>query len=66
LDRRQLDAVYRAVIAYADREKVVTDADLSSIVGRINGVPASRPASRAPRVLEFTSTPAETGYGHGV
>ena len=31
LDRRELDNVYRAVIAHADREKVVTDADLSTI-----------------------------------
>jgi 2-isopropylmalate synthase len=69
LDRRELDEVYRAVIALADREKVVTDADLARIVARVRGVaaPASaRPAASGARVLEFTATPAETGYGHGV
>jgi 2-isopropylmalate synthase len=68
LDRRELDAVYKAVIALADREKVVTDADLSVIVGGIRGtsVPPSTQPARPARVLEFTSTPAEMGYGHGV
>jgi 2-isopropylmalate synthase len=68
LDRRELDAVYKAVIALADREKVVTDADLGVIVGGIRGTavtPSTQPA-RPARVLEFTSTPAEMGYGHGV
>ena len=68
LERRELDAVYKAVIALADREKVVTDADLGLIVGQIRGTvafPATQPA-RPARVLEFTSTPAEMGYGHGV
>ena len=68
LDRRELDAVYKAVIALADREKVVTDADLGIIVGGIRGTavtPSTQPA-RPARVLEFTSTPAEMGYGHGV
>ena len=68
LTRQELDAVYRSVIAVADREKVVTDADLTRIVAKIRGtveaVPTAEP--RAARVLEFTSTPAEMGYGHGV
>src|SRR5687767_14341613 len=35
LDRRELDDVYRAVMTLADREKIVTDADLTRIVGRL-------------------------------
>ena len=40
LDRLELDIVYRAVIAHADREKIVTDADLA------RSWRASRPDSR--------------------
>ena len=68
LDRQELDTVYRAVIEHADREKIVTDTDLAAIVARMRGTVAVAPAapSRPARVLEFTSTPAELGYGHGV
>ena len=71
LERRELDEVYRAVIAHADREKVVTDADLSTIISRLRGgaaqaaQAAARPRSSAP-VPDFSVTPAEVGYGHGV
>ena len=65
LDRQTLDRVYRAVIAHADREKVVSDADLAAIVEREYGVPA--PASSSVSALpDFQTTPAERGYGHGV
>src|SRR5215204_28294 len=37
LERHTLDEVYRAVIAHADREKVVSDADLGAIVARAAG-----------------------------
>ena len=68
LDGQELDAVYRAVIAHADREKIVTDTDLAAIVARIRGTVTVAPAAppKPARVLEFTSTPAELGYGHGV
>ena len=67
LERRTLDDVYRAVIAHADREKVVSDADLAAIVARVTGVASERPRSpMMPPVAEFASTPAEVGYGHGV
>ena len=68
LERRELDAVYKAVIALADREKVVTDADLGTIVARVRGTAVTPPTTpaRPARALEFTSTPAELGYGHGV
>jgi 2-isopropylmalate synthase len=63
LDRRELDAVYRAVIEHADREKVVTDRDLADIVARTCTTPA--PAASTP-LSDFAATPAEVGYGHGV
>jgi 2-isopropylmalate synthase len=63
LERRELDIVYKAVIAHADREKIVTDSDLSAIVQRMRGSSADTPQSPIP---DFDSTPAEIGYGHGV
>jgi 2-isopropylmalate synthase len=65
LDRQALDTVYRAVITHADRERVVNDADLAAIVGRVLGGP-ERPAAAASASQDFNSTPAEVGYGHGV
>src|SRR4051794_14682824 len=62
LDRETLDVVYRAVIEHADREKIVSDADLAAIVCRLTGA-AERPVVVIP---VSDSTPAETGYGHGV
>jgi 2-isopropylmalate synthase len=68
LERRDLDAVYRAVIELADREKTVTDADLLAIVGATVGPvdPAGLPEPVSPVVADFSATPAEVGYGHGV
>jgi 2-isopropylmalate synthase len=63
LERRELDAVYRAVIEHADREKVVTDGDLAAIVARVCTNTAAAAASGLP---DFAATPAEVGYGHGV
>jgi 2-isopropylmalate synthase len=65
LERHVLDVVYRAVIEHADREKVVSDADLAAIVATATGV-AERPQANIPAVSDFQSTPAEVGYGHGV
>jgi 2-isopropylmalate synthase len=65
LDRQTLDAVYRAVIALADREKVVNDRDLAAIVARLTRTPAPAVYVGAP-VLDSFTTPAESGYGHGV
>jgi len=66
LERHVLDDVYRAVIAHADREKTVGDADLAAIVTRVIGVGSDRPATPIAPVADFASTPAEVGYGHGV
>jgi 2-isopropylmalate synthase len=64
LERRLLDEVYRAAIAHADREKVVSDRDLSDIIARATG--ASAPAPAQTLAPDFHGTPAEVGYGHGV
>ncbi len=64
LDRQALDEVYRAVIAHADREKIVSDSDLSVLVSRVIG--SAAPASGGATVPDFAATPAEFGYGHGV
>jgi 2-isopropylmalate synthase len=67
LDRQALDAVYKAVIAHADREKVVSDADLAAIVARVTGTAERpRPAAAPAPIADFNATPAEVGYGHGV
>ncbi len=64
LDRAELDVVYKAVIAHAVREKIVTDADLSAIVQRIRRIAASD--APALHILDIDANPAEVGYGHGV
>lgn len=65
LERAELDRVYREVIARADREKIVSDADLSQIIASVRGA-RQAPATVLTPGLDFTLTPAETGYGHGV
>jgi 2-isopropylmalate synthase len=66
LERHTLDEVYRAVISHADREKVVSDADLVAIVARVLGAGEERPKPFVTVTPDFASTPAEVGYGHGV
>jgi 2-isopropylmalate synthase len=65
LDRQQLDQVYRAVIEHADREKTVSDRDLTAIVNKVRG-DARRSGVPVSVGHDFTNTPAESGYGHGV
>jgi 2-isopropylmalate synthase len=64
LERRELDQVYRAIIAIADRDKVVKDEDLAAVVAQVRGSNGSHPVS--PSTPDFNVTPAEVGYGHGV
>ena len=45
LDRYELDRVYREVIALADREKIVSDRDLTILLGRLRGVAAAPQAA---------------------
>jgi 2-isopropylmalate synthase len=65
LERRELDEVYRAIIALADREKTVSDRDLSEVVAHLRGA-RTAPAPAVHAVPDFSATPAEVGYGHGV
>jgi 2-isopropylmalate synthase len=65
LERQELDQVYRAVISHADREKTVSDKDLTAIIARVRG-DVKRPAVAASVGHDFSTTPAESGYGHGV
>ena len=64
-NRQELDDIYKAVIAHADREKIVTDADLSALISRLRG-DAPRSTVVVTTVQDFAATPAESGYGHGV
>jgi 2-isopropylmalate synthase len=65
LDRRELDEIYKGVISLADREKVVNDSDLVTLVAQLRGQKPATPAA-APAAQDFSATPAEIGYGHGV
>ncbi len=65
VSRYELDRVYKAVIELADREKVVTDDDLTVIVQRVRDAAGPGDAGMQP-ASDFGTTPAETGYGHGV
>jgi 2-isopropylmalate synthase len=66
LDRRELDEVYRGVIALADREKTVSDRDLARIVASVRGQAPQRTGASPAPMADFSTTPAEVGYGHGV
>jgi 2-isopropylmalate synthase len=65
VSRYELDRVYKAVIDLADREKVVTDNDLTIIVQRVRAAAGPSDGGMQPS-SDFGNTPAETGYGHGV
>ena len=64
LERHEVETVYWAIMAIADREKVVSDRDLADVITRIRG---RRPAgaTQSP-VADPNGTPHEVGYGHGV
>jgi 2-isopropylmalate synthase len=63
LERHELETVYWAIMAIADREKVVNDRDLAEVVAKLQG---RRSTAAAPAAIPDYSTPAEVGYGHGV
>jgi len=66
LERSELETVYWEIMAIADREKVVNDNDLAAVVGRLRGRRGSSPGQATGSIPDFTATPAEVGYGHGV
>jgi 2-isopropylmalate synthase len=59
LGRREVDRVYRAMIALADKVKVVEDADLRAIAAQECGQAAALQADSYAAIVE-------RGYGHGV
>jgi 2-isopropylmalate synthase len=67
LERNELETVYWEIMAIADRDKVVNDNDLAEVVSRLRGPrAASGQTNNNGSMPDFTATPAEVGYGHGV
>jgi 2-isopropylmalate synthase len=74
LSRFELDQVYRRMIALADEQKRVEDAELLDIVAAVRGGATAVPAPRRQRAglrvvasaAHDSAPPAERGYGHGV
>jgi 2-isopropylmalate synthase len=64
LERHEVETVYWAIMAIADREKVVSERDLSDVITRIRGRRTTGTTQSA--VTDFNGTPHEVGYGHGV
>ncbi len=72
LSRFEVDRVYRKMIALADRQKHISDAELAAIVEEVRAEEAA--PGRAPQAVataaflaaEPAHTPGERGYGHGV
>ncbi len=64
LERHEIENVYWAIMAIADREKTVSDRDLADVVAKLRG--RRPPPSSSAASPDFTATPAEVGYGHGV
>jgi 2-isopropylmalate synthase len=76
-DKRSLDRVYRKMVSLADRQKTVSDEELTRLGrevqiedGLTSAVAASPASPRAARPAATSSRqvsePAEVGYGHGV
>jgi 2-isopropylmalate synthase len=64
LSRLELDRLYRRMIALADAQKTVTDAELLNMITALR---ASSPAATEPAaVASGQRHPDEVGYGHGV
>jgi 2-isopropylmalate synthase len=68
LTRFEVDRVYRAMVALADRQKTIADADLVSLVTEVKdaAAPARQPHAPEPHLLDHPAPLAEFGYGHGV
>jgi 2-isopropylmalate synthase len=65
LERHELEQVYWAIMAIADREKVVGDQHLAEVVASLRGRRKATQVSASSNA-DFSGTPAECGYGHGV
>jgi 2-isopropylmalate synthase len=65
LERHELEQVYWSIMAIADREKVVGDQHLTEVVATVRGRRTTTQVSAGSN-SDFSATPAEVGYGHGV
>jgi 2-isopropylmalate synthase len=67
LTRLEVDRVYRRVIALADAQKTVSDAELLQMITSLRSEPG-QPAAAATGTLGHRHGPGteEVGYGHGV
>jgi isopropylmalate/homocitrate/citramalate synthase len=64
LSRLELDRLYRRMVALADQQKTVSDAELAQIVSDLRQTPTA-PATSGLGHRQGPGT-EEVGYGHGV
>jgi 2-isopropylmalate synthase len=65
LSRLELDRLYRRMVALADQQKTVSDAELAQIVTDLRQAPGTPPATSGLGHRHGPGT-EEVGYGHGV
>jgi 2-isopropylmalate synthase len=71
LSRFELDRVYRQMVNYADAHKLVSDAQLRTIIDEVKAgeavsVPTPAPTAASRVRPDRHGSVAEPGYGHGV
>jgi 2-isopropylmalate synthase len=65
LSRLELDRLYRRMVALADQQKTVSDAELAQIVADLRQAPGTPPTATGLTHRHGPGT-EEVGYGHGV
>jgi 2-isopropylmalate synthase len=65
LSRLELDRLYRRMVALADQQKTVSDAELVQMVADLRAAPDAAPAASGLGHRHGPGT-EEVGYGHGV
>jgi len=66
LSRFELDRAYRRMIALADRQKHVSDAELQAIIEEMRAEERARDRQAEAEAWTMAPGGAEVGYGHGV
>jgi 2-isopropylmalate synthase len=66
LTRLELDRLYRRVIALADAQKTVSDAELLQMIAALRSGEEPQPAAAVHGSLGHRPGTEEVGYGHGV
>ncbi len=66
LTRLELDRLYRRVIALADAQKTVSDAELLQMISALRSGEEPQPAAAVHGSLGHRQGTEEVGYGHGV